>query len=58
MYHKAQRVCAVALLDMNDGTRSVANSRDSALMERMECEEFCGRPVHAAGGSFKLAIEG
>ncbi|MBP8925279.1 MAG: hypothetical protein KBG75_05460 [Pseudomonadales bacterium] len=57
MYHQAQRVCAVALLDMNDGTRSVANSHDSVLMERMEHEEFCGRPVHAAGGSFCLARE-
>ena len=51
IYHKAQRVCAVALLDMNDGTRSVANSRDSVLMERMEGEEFCGRRVRAAAGA-------
>ncbi len=55
MYHKAERVCAVALLDMSDGTRSVANSRDEALLARMESEEFCGRRVHAADGCFGLA---
>jgi hypothetical protein len=58
MYHKDQRLCAVALLDMSDGTRAVANSTDDALMTLMEHEEFCGRAVRAVAGRFSLVAQG
>ena len=55
MYHNDQRVCGVALLDLPDGARTLANTLEPALMDRLEREEFCGRAVRLAGGRFALA---
>jgi acetyl-CoA C-acetyltransferase len=54
MYHDERRVCGVAVLDLADGARTVANTLDQALMDRLESEEFCGREVRLAGGQFSL----
>ena len=55
MYHNDARVCGVALLDQPDGTRTLANTPDQALMDRLESEECCGRDVRLAEGRFSLA---
>lgn len=55
MYHNEQRVCGVAVLDLPDGARTLANTLDQALMDRLESEEFCGREVLVAAGQFRLA---
>lgn len=54
MYHNDQRVCGVALLDLPDGTRTLANTLDQALMDRLESEECCQREAQLAGGRFSL----
>jgi len=54
MYHNDQRVCGVAVLDLPDGARTLANTLDQALMDRLESEEFCGREVGVSGGRFRL----
>ncbi|MCG3171386.1 MAG: hypothetical protein CALGDGBN_02998 [Pseudomonadales bacterium] len=55
MYHEDQRVCAVAVLDLPEGTRTLAATRDPLAMDRMESEECCGRAVRLGGGEFVLA---
>jgi len=50
-----QRLCAVALLDLADGSRTLANSLDQALMDLIESEELCGRRVLLREGRFSLA---
>ena len=50
----SQRVCGVALLDLPDGTRTLANTLDQALMDRLESEECCHRVARLAGGRFSL----
>ena len=45
----------MALLDLPDGARTLANTLEPALMDRLEREEFCGRAVRLAGGRFALA---
>ncbi|MBK6279215.1 MAG: hypothetical protein IPF57_14255 [Gammaproteobacteria bacterium] len=57
MYHNDQRVCGVALLDLPDGTRTLANTLDQALMDRLESEECCHREAQLAGGRFSLDRE-
>jgi acetyl-CoA C-acetyltransferase len=53
MYHEDQPLCAVALLDQADGSRALANSRDAALMARMERDEWCGRSVRVEAGQLR-----
>lgn len=43
----------VAVLDLPDGRRTMARCEDPALTARMEVEEWCGRPVRVAGGTFR-----
>ena len=52
MHHGDQRVCGVALVDLENGARSMVNTLDQTLMEHMESEEMCGRNVLISGGRF------
>lgn len=54
MHDGDEAACGIVLLDWDDGSRSLANTRDPVLMSRMEREEFCGRRVRVAGGVFVL----
>lgn len=55
MYHEDRALCAVALLEYADGTRTVASSPDPELIARMESQECCGRGVRVAARQFTLA---
>jgi acetyl-CoA C-acetyltransferase len=50
-----QRLCGVALLDLADGSRTLANTVDPRMMELIESEELCGRRVLLRDGRFSLA---
>ena len=54
MYHEDRAVCAVAVVDQADGSRSVANSLDPAVMARVESEECCGRVARVESGQLIL----
>ena len=43
---------AVAVCDLPDGSRTVARSEDSAVVEAMQSDEFVGHPVTVAGREF------
>ena len=44
---------AVAVVDLDDGRRSVNFSQDSTLIERMQRSEYVGRTVQLEGGRFQ-----
>lgn len=54
MYHEDRAICAVAVVDQADGSRSVANSLDPAVMARVQTEECCGLAAVVSGGQLVL----
>jgi acetyl-CoA C-acetyltransferase len=54
MYHEDRALCAVAVVDQADGTRSVASSQDPAVMARFETDECCGISARVEAGQLKL----
>ena len=50
LHEGAKPARGVFLLDWEDGARSFAGSTDAGLIERMQCEEFCGRRVQVEHG--------
>ncbi|MFM7785178.1 MAG: hypothetical protein ACKPE6_11140, partial [Gammaproteobacteria bacterium] len=54
MYHEDRALCAVAIVEYADGTRTLASSPDPALMQRIESGECCGRDARVVGRQFRL----
>ncbi len=54
MYQEDRALCAVAVVDQADGSRSVANSQDTAVIARVETAECCGISARVEGGQLKL----
>ncbi len=54
MYQEDRALCAVAVVDQADGSRSVANSQDTAVIARVETSECCGISARVEGGQLKL----
>lgn len=54
MYHEDRALCAVAVVDQADGSRSVASSLDPAVMARVETSECCGVAATVQGGQLQL----
>lgn len=54
MYHEDHALCAVAVVDQADGSRSVASSQDAAVIERVESSECCGLGARVEGGQLRL----
>ncbi len=55
IYESGSPVRAVAMIDLPDGRRAVAWSDDAPLMDAMQREEYCGRPVRCSGTRFDAA---
>lgn len=54
MYHEDRALCAVAVVDQADGSRSVANSPDAAVIARVETSECCGIKARVEGGQLRF----
>jgi len=54
MYHEDHALCAVAVVDQADGSRSVASSPDAAVIARVESSECCGLGARVEGGQLRL----
>ena len=49
---------AIAICDTQNGDRTVVRTSDTAVLERMTREEFCGRKIQVLrDGSFRLALK-
>lgn len=55
MYGDGQRSCGIALLELPDGSRTLATTRDPQQMDMLEQEECCGRNVLLSAGTFTLS---
>jgi acetyl-CoA C-acetyltransferase len=53
MYHEDRALCAVAVVDQADGSRSVASSQDPAVMAMFESSECCGNSARVEGGQLR-----
>ncbi len=54
MYHEDRALCAVAVVDQADGSRSLASSGDPVVMERVETSECCGLAARVQDGVLRL----
>ncbi len=55
MHDRASPQAGVAVLDLPDGARGIASTRNPALMQRMEDEDFCGTEVAVDSREFDLS---
>ena len=55
LYQGAEPDRAVAWCDAADGRRTLAVSRDAALLRTATEDELCGRPVRVHAGEFELS---
>ena len=55
LHDPAQPVLAIAIVDLEDGTRALATCDDAAVIARFEREEFVGAAVAVNGETFRPA---
>jgi acetyl-CoA C-acetyltransferase len=55
IYHDDRALCAVAIVEYADGSRTLASNPEPAVIQRIESEECCGVDVQIVGRQFTLA---